>query len=125
MGVGMRTFMMCCMCGLGYISFAFAQQVPSFGRGEVGWVGLFDGELIGWLENENRLTHLCSNTAMNVPKWNECRDDKMKPKRHIIQVRGAPDETATLAGEIIVQATPGQGLRAFIGLRVVEEKMSL
>ena len=107
----LKSVVMFGICVVGSVSGASAQG-PS-GQGEVGWVGLYNTALIEWLENENRLQALCSHTAADTPKWHECRDEKMKPKRHLFQLRSAPQETATPEGTLIILATPSQRLRAY------------
>jgi hypothetical protein len=92
------------------MSGVLAQELPA--HGEVGWVGLYNAALVEWLENENRMNELCSHATADTPKWRECRDEKMKPKQHLIPLRGAPRETATSDGALVILATPGQGLRA-------------
>jgi hypothetical protein len=107
----LRFAMMLGICVLGSMSSALAQRTPT--QSEVGWIGLYNAALIEWLENENRLKALCSHTAADTPKWRECRDEKMKPKQQLIQLRSGPQETATSEGALIILATPGQRLRAY------------
>lgn len=102
---------MFCICAVGSLAGASAQQ-PSASI-EVGWLGLYNEALLDWLENENRLNELCPHDGIGARKLRECREEKMRPKRHEIRLRSAPDGTATLAGTLIIHATPGQGLRAY------------
>jgi hypothetical protein len=80
---------------------------------EIAWLGLYNAALVEWLENENRLDELCGAADAPAPKSRECRDEKMKPRRHVVPLRAVPDVTAPVVGELVVEATPGQGLRAY------------
>jgi hypothetical protein len=79
---------------------------------ELAWIGLFNSELLGWLENENRLDELCT-AEPSTPAWHECRAAKMEPKVAVIPVRSEPHSSAKRLGEILLVALPGNGLRAF------------
>jgi hypothetical protein len=96
--------------GVFVLGSAFAAQAQrSPGRGDVGWVGLYNTALIEWLENENRLSNLCSDTLT----WRECREEKMMPKQYLIDLRDDPREAAASEGTLVIRATPGQRLRAY------------
>ncbi len=96
-----------------------------------GWVGLFSGELVGWLENENRVDELCKRNGPDTG-WealDTCRDEKLAPKTLQIPVRGLPSRDAPSIGSIIVVADPGDGLDAFaltgqsgVGVRFVPDE---
>lgn len=107
-GRKLRSIVTLCICAL--VSGAHAAK-PS-GEAEIAWLGLYNAALIDWRGNENRLEALCSHAAPS-PKWRECRDEKMRPKRHVVPLRSAPDITAAVVGELVIQATPGEGLRAY------------
>jgi hypothetical protein len=77
-----------------------------------GWVGLFNGTLIDWLENENRLPELCKPFERSN-RWDQCKAEKMEPKVAVMTVRAAPRDDAPVTGTIVVVATPGRGLRAY------------
>jgi len=84
---------------------------------EIGWVGLFNGDLVEWLENENRLQSLCANLSRTADEY-LCRDEKLAPKVHVVRLRAGPSENAAPAGSLLVIATPGKGLRAlFVSVR--------
>ena len=89
--------------------FAATAQTPSR---EPAWVGLYNFELLGWLENQNRLAELCTAAEGSV-EWNDCREAKMEPKVQVITARSGPNDTAAIVGTIVLVALPGQGLRAF------------
>lgn len=90
----------------------YAMQRATTQARELAWVGLFNGELVGWLENENRLAELCT-AREGSHEWHECRASKLEPKLTVIPVRAAPEAGARRLGEIVVVALPGQGLKAF------------
>lgn len=90
---------------------AAAQSAESLPR-ELAWIGLFNDELLGWLENENRLDELCTAERWTAG-WHECRADRMEPRVAVIPMRSGPSADASHLGEIIVVALPGKGLRAF------------
>jgi len=81
-------------------------------NGPIGWVGLFDDELVTWLENENRLVELCSGFATDSGPWHSCREEKLSPKVHVVRLRNAPSKEAPHRGDLVVVALPGKGLRS-------------
>jgi hypothetical protein len=87
-----------------------AQQSPA--TTEIGWLGLFNSDLVEWLENENRLPSLCTNFTQTAEE-SRCRDEKLAPKVHVVRLWTGPSNTAASAGSLVVIATPGKGLRAF------------
>ena len=105
----------------GTIAFSLALGLlcaPSFGQvpsnpENVGWVGLYDTALIDWLENENQLDSLCPEAKGSSPRARACREEKLKPKELLFQLRSAPRNTAATEGFLVVRATPGKGLRAY------------
>lgn len=106
-----KSIVMFGICLLGFVSAALAQ--PPSVQGHIGWIGLYNEAMVEWLENENRLTTLCSHAAAHKEKWNACREVLMKPKRFVLQLRSAPQETATSEGTLVVLVTPGKPLRIF------------
>jgi hypothetical protein len=96
---------------LSHITMAAAQRLEMTPT-ELAWIGLFNNELLGWLENENRLDELCT-AEPSTPGWHECRVAKMEPKVAVIPVRSEPHVSAKRLGEILLVAMPGKGLRAF------------
>lgn len=90
-----------------------AAQQPVAPGGGVGWIGLYTDELVEWLENENRLEALCSAHRSNSQPWHACREKYLLPKVHVVRLRTAPNRRAALAGDLIVEAIPGKGLRAY------------
>ncbi len=111
-GQRIRTFLVAVwVCLFGAQSVSLAQ--PPGKQDEVGWVGLFTGPLIGWLENENRLPELCSHTDPGTSERRACRDEMLAPKEFVIELRDAPGTKSTSLGAIVVRAAPGQGLHAW------------
>ena len=98
---------------------------------EPGWVALVKGELVGWLENENRIDELCKRDGPDTDwkAFDACRDEKLAPKTLQIPVRESPSRDAPAIGSIIVVADPGDGLDAFaltgqsgVGVRFVPDE---
>ncbi len=90
-----------------------ASQARDGESGGVGWIGLYTAELVEWLENENRLSSLCSPHAPDSAAWYGCRERNLQPKVYVVRLRTAPSRQAAPAGDLIVEALPGRGLRAF------------
>jgi hypothetical protein len=84
-------------------------QTP--GETAMGWLGLFSQDLVEWLENENQLQRLCSGFA--GAEAEQCRDQKLAPKIHLVRLWAAPSTTASPSGSLLLVALPGRGLRAF------------
>jgi hypothetical protein len=81
--------------------------------GSIGWIGLYSTELVEWLENENRLGTLCSPHAPDTEAWKACRHRNLQPKVLVVRLRTQPNKDASAAGDLMLEAVPGQGLRAF------------
>ncbi len=79
---------------------------------EPAWVGLYNFELLGWLENENRLSELCK-APEGSAEWHDCRQAKMEPQVQVVTVRSGPSVEAAVVGTVVLVALPGRGLRAF------------
>ncbi len=82
---------------------------PSF----IGWVGLFTHDLVDWLENENRLAMLCPDQASHSVEWARCRDTVLRPKVLSLRLRSDSSPHAPIIGDLLIEATPGKGLRAY------------
>ena len=80
---------------------------------EIAWLGLFNGPLVEWLENENRLGSLCGAFRQDSGEWYECRAQQLAPKVHLVRLWNGPSERSQPIGSLRVLATPGQGLRSF------------
>lgn len=79
---------------------------------ELAWVGLFNSDLLDWLENKNRLDTLCSADAETAAA-SACRAAHLAPKAAVIPLRAEPRAGADRLGEILLVAVPGTGLTAF------------
>jgi hypothetical protein len=79
---------------------------------DVGWLGLYNSQLMEWLENENRLRDLCGVPDASV-EWQRCRAEKLAARRLSVRLRSGPSEQATAVGSLLIVATPGRGLRSF------------
>lgn len=88
----------------------FQAQPPA---DELAWVGLFNTELVEWLENENRLGELCKGD-IGAPEWLACRAAKRETRVLVIPVTVAARADAARLGEIVVVAGPGRGLEAHL-----------
>lgn len=88
-----------------------AMQPPPTPTQELTWVGLFNGELVDWLENDNRLKELCT-AREGSSEWQECQAAAREPKLTVIPVRSEPQGDARRLGEIVILALPGRGLKA-------------
>jgi len=89
-----------------------AQQPVANGQG-IGWIGLYSAELVDWLENENRLGALCSAHQSESQPWYACREELLKPKVHVVRLKTAPNRQGRPGGDLIIESTPGKGLRAY------------
>jgi hypothetical protein len=96
---------------------AFAVSPRAAQRGgqgplEIAWIGLYNSELLDWIENENRLGQLCT-AREGSEAWHACRNARLEPKVTVIAVRSAPETGGRRIGEIVLVALPGVGLKAF------------
>lgn len=94
--------------GRGFAETRHGEPLPT----ELAWIGLFNGALLGRLENENRLDALCPGEPWTVG-WQDCRAEKLGPGVAVIPLRAEPCADAQRLGEIVLVALPGRGLQAF------------
>ena len=73
---------------------------------EIGWVGLWNEEMLEWVENENRIYSLCPK-SMGRDSYEKCRRDNLAEKRWIVPAYNSPENTSEMAGEIIIAVEPG------------------
>jgi hypothetical protein len=85
-------------------------QAPR-GAADIAWLGLYNESLVEWLDNQSLLGELCR--AAPTTETGECRDENMKSRRHVVPLRAAPDKAARVVGELVIQATLGEGLSAY------------
>jgi hypothetical protein len=76
------------------------------------WIGLYDSELISWLENENQLESLCGSNLPSPP-LEECIRAQLSPLVHTLPVFTAPEPGSPRLGQILLIAMPGKGLFAY------------
>jgi hypothetical protein len=77
-------------------------------KSEIGWIGLYNKEMVEWLENQNRIETLCPRAPGST--FQQCRDEKLKPRTWTIDVREKSATTSVKIGTIAIMATPGTGL---------------
>jgi hypothetical protein len=75
---------------------------------EIGWVGLFNRELVDWLENGNQLDALC---PKQDDAHEECRAAKMAAKLFVVPLWSGPGTASTPSGSLLLLAEPGIGIR--------------
>jgi len=73
------------------------------------WVGLYDPDSLGWLENENRIEELCANRIT----FSECHAEMLSPRMSTYPLYSAPAESSPSIGELVVVAVPGRGISTF------------
>jgi hypothetical protein len=72
------------------------------------WVGLYNGELLQWLENENQLAVLCPK-SLPMEKLQACKSEKLRAKKLELSVFESPQVNNKI-GSLVITATPGKGL---------------
>jgi hypothetical protein len=81
--------------------------------GEVGWLGLYNIDMIDWLNNEHRLADLCPGDKADPSALAACQRHMLEPKSITVALYAAPNRSAPSKGSVTIRATPGQGLEAF------------
>lgn len=74
----------------------------------IAWIELYEPEMLGWLENENRIGELCPDPAT----LDACYARSLGPMVVVTTLRAEPSESARTVGELVVVAVPGRGLSA-------------
>lgn len=88
---------------------------PTAAAGQVefeAWVGLYDEDLLSWLENENLMSTLCDLDS-GSPEALTCVQERLRPLVRNWPVFSTPDAAAPALGWITLVAVPGWGLDAF------------
>ncbi|MBU2499283.1 MAG: hypothetical protein KKE57_10305 [Proteobacteria bacterium] len=80
-------------------------------RKDLRWVGLYNVEMLAWLENENQMARLCPNTLSPEEK-RACEAKNRRPKTWEIGVFTSPSTGAERIGKILMTAIPGSPLMA-------------
>lgn len=78
-------------------------------NGFLGWVGLYDPDALGRLENENRWPELCPQDADDFAR---CHAAAMAPSVSVYPLHREPDAASPRVGDLIVLTVPGRGLSA-------------
>lgn len=73
------------------------------------WVGLHNPERVGWLENENQVSNLCS-SAENL---GTCYGEMLAPAIDVYPLYVDRDTTSPTVGYLIVAMVPGRGLSGY------------
>lgn len=105
-----RRLLILAVIGLLVPSFPALAQTPV--PREIGWVGLFNRQLLVWLENANRIDELCT-PAGDVYVSPDCRAEKLRPRPLLVPLRNAPDDGADEVGQLMLIAVPGQSLTSY------------
>lgn len=69
---------------------------------ELAWVGLFNEEMVSWLNNEYRLEDLCGE------RTGGCRDSLLAPRQFVIGIHDRPG--GQRVGDLVVRVEPGKPL---------------
>jgi hypothetical protein len=86
------------------------RQVPL--PDEIGWVALYNRQLLEWLENVNRLDQLCP-PSVDVTVERDCRAGKRRPLPYFVPLRNAPSAGADEVGKLMLLAVPGEPLASY------------
>ncbi len=69
------------------------------------WVGLHDPAHLGWLENENHLGELCTDSST----LSDCYSKHLAPLVSVYPLHIEPDSSSHRLGDLIVVSVPGRG----------------
>lgn len=86
---------------------AVLQQVET--KKPLQWVGLFNNEMIVWLENENTFF---VNRRVDITETMNRQDPLLQPKSWFLDVKEQPRKESKSLGRIAIHAMPGEGLTA-------------
>jgi hypothetical protein len=73
------------------------------------WVGLYGEAPLARLENENRLSQVCTDSET----LDRCYEEQLAPGVSVTSLYAAPDRGSPVVGELLVVVVPGRGLSAF------------
>jgi hypothetical protein len=80
----------------------------------VGWVALFNEDLVRWLENGSQNERFCGAPSVDrIMAWEKCSGAYLAPKVRVWWLRTAPTNTSDAAGDLVVVAIPGKGLHGY------------
>ncbi len=77
----------------------------------IGWVGLWNEEMLEWAENENRIDRLCPR-SMSQDAYEKCRRNHLAKKTWIIQAYKSPRNTSEKVGGLSITVKPGSSFVA-------------
>lgn len=77
----------------------------------IGWVGLWNEEMVEWAENENRMYNLCPKT-MSQELYNKCKINNLAKKVWLIPAYKSPNNISEKIGVILVTVKPGSSFIA-------------
>ena len=81
------------------------------------WIGLYNSEMIAWLENENCLQNknceeeLCPG-SLSIEERKECEIKNLKPRSWELSVLDVPSNDGKKIGNLIITSIPGKGIKA-------------
>ena len=108
-------------CTAVFVALSGAYSPLGAQEGFPAWIGLYDPAQIDWLENENRVSELCTDPVT----IDACYVEVLGPSIRVLDLRHEPDSTSTRAGELIVVAVPGRGLSAHFRLDGSQQAVQL
>ena len=73
------------------------------------WVGLHNPERVGWLENENQVSNLCS----SAEDLGSCYGEMLAPAIDVYLLYVDRDTTSPSIGDLIVATVPGRSLTGY------------
>ena len=94
------------LLAVGHVSFASEHR-----KVMLGWVGLWNNDMVQWAENGNRLGRLCPH-SMAERERSACKKEVLAPRVWKLPLLNKPDAASGDSGEILITATPGRGLSA-------------
>ncbi len=79
---------------------------------EIGWVGLWNDDMLEWAENENQIYQLCPK-SMSKETYEKCRKDNLAEKIWMVHAYKGPESSSETAGEILIAVKPGSPFTAY------------
>lgn len=78
---------------------------------QIGWVGLWNSEMVNWAENANQIYKLCPK-SMNQEAYKKCREKNLSKKTWTIPAFKNPNNKSPKVGEILITVKPGSSFIA-------------
>ncbi len=98
---------------------AAPREVPE----ELAWVGVFNWELLGWLNNTNVMNELCPQ-VVGTEAARECRESYSQTRLLVIPVYAAAQRESARVGELVLLAEPGRELQIHAANRGVAKSFT-